>query len=267
MSEALAQVRDILKVIPVAGDQEMGSEIEASEQVSCPASFDLDEVDDKGLRVLDILCRGRDSEDASLAVMFLIQAGADAFEQPCPSEAAPLHSAAYQGNPQVLCTLLDMGVDAKSLSNGIAQKLLGSNAIHALATGFRSSRADAYAECFGALLGAGCNVDAKDRKRQTAIDIAMRTAATTGDETLTDAMLEFGVQVDGSSQLSANSVGVAISQRTGDFSLISKISGSAFENIARSVDALKSLEQISTPHPPLPSELTAQQPTRFGAGC
>lgn len=232
----LAHIKRILKVQPFTAED--GQEVE---QVASAPAFDINEANDKGLRLLDVLCRGRDQDESCFAAMHLLQAGADAAEQPGPSEAAPLHTCAYHGNWRMLGTLLDLGVDSNGLSSGGKQQLLGANALHALATGFRSARAQDYAECFGALLGAGCDVDARDRKRQTALDIAVRTAATTGDTTLTDAMFEYGVNIEGDSQLGASAVAQALSRRTGSAKIMSQLSASAFGAVARSIDALQAL--------------------------
>jgi hypothetical protein len=241
-TQTLQAIKSVLGVQAVVSDDG-----EAIEQVVTAPDFDTNETDSAGLRPMDVLCRGRDSDEACFAAVYLIQAGAEVDTQPNPSEAAPLHATAYYANWRILCTLLDMGADASITSNGAKQQLLGSTAIHALATGFRSARGQDYAECFGALLGSGCNIDAKDRKRQTAIDIAMKSSASTQDSTLVDAMLNYGVVLDGSDNRSAMAVAQAMSKRTGNHKLMAQISASAFGVVARSLDALRATEALPEP--------------------
>lgn len=248
-SEILGHIKTLLRIEAI--EQDDGSLAEAP---AGPLDFDIEEVNDVGLRPIDVLCRGQDTEAAAHAVMHLIRAGSQANDQPCPAEAAPLHASAYSGNSGILCTLLDMGVDPLATSGGAKQGLIGSTAIHALATGFRTARAEAFAECFGALLGAGCDIDARDRKKQTAIDIAMKSAASCSDRTLVDAMLNYGVILSGDedNKRSALAVAQALSRRTGDHKLIAQISASAFGAVARSMDALRAAEALPEGAAPSP---------------
>ncbi len=241
-AQSLQDIKRVLGVQAVANEDG-----ELIEQVVSIPDFDVNEPNSSGLRALDVLCRGRDSDEACFAAVYLIQAGAEMSTQPNPSESAPLHATAFHGNWRILYTLLDMGADATLTSNGTKQQLLGSTAIHALATGVRSSRGQDYAECFGALLGAGCDIDTKDRKRQTAIDIAMKSSASTQDSTLVDAMLNYGVVLDGSGNRSAMAVAQAISKRTGNHKIMAQISASAFGVVARSLDALRETQALPEP--------------------
>lgn len=241
-NDMFSSLQNIKRILKVSFLQDGGDEAEdAEERVTTPPLFDVNETNERGFRALDVLCRGRETDEACFAAMYLIQAGADAAGQPGPSEAAPLHACAFNANYRMLCTLLDLNVDAQGLSSGIKQQLLGSNAIHALATGFRGSRAQDYADCFGALLSAGCDVDARDRKRQTPLDIAMRTAASTEDTALIDAMFDYGVNIDGDSQLGATAIAQAFSKRCGNAKIMSQLSASAFGAVARSINALQAL--------------------------
>jgi hypothetical protein len=248
--ETLSRIKLVLGVGTIDGEN--GEPIEAV--VDLPADLDVNKAIENGLRPLDLLCRGRDSDEACFAVLHLLQAGAQVGAPPNASECMPLHAAAFHGNWRILCTLIDMGVveNPSVPSNGMKQGLLGSTALHALAAGFRSARGQDYAECFSALLAAGCDVNAKDRKRQAAIDIAMKSAASTGDRTLIEAMFQYGVALESQGQQSALQVAQALSLRTGNHQLMAQVSGSAFNAVMRSMDAMehiKSNTESASPRP------------------
>lgn len=247
-SEILIRIKNVLGVQGVFDENN-----EFIERVAQKPNFDVNEASDTGLRAIDILCRGLDSDESCFAALYLMQAGASIDNQPCPSEAAPLHASAFHGNFKILCTLLDLGVSAQSLSSGSKQQLMGSTAAHAIATGFRKVRAQDYAQCFGAIIGAGCDIDAIDRRRQAAIDIAMRSYASTTDSTLVDAMLEYGVNARRSSGFDAASVAQALSDRAGNPKLLAQLSSSAVHSIVRSVNAMRVAEDAARSNMPSPT--------------
>lgn len=203
--------------------------------------FNLDAVGAEGLRAIDILARGRDSQEACHAVVYLQEGGSRLDDQASMSEAPPVHAAAMGGNWRILDTLLDLGADGTRPVNAMKQQLLGSTPIHAVAHGFRAAYAEAYAQCFAALLAAGCDIDALDRKRQRAIDIAIKSSTTTGNSLLMDAMLDYGVETRGTGIATARDMIVAIARHTGNAKLMAQLGKSAIGVVQRKEDAIEAL--------------------------
>lgn len=248
--EHLASLKAILGVGPnPSPDAEPGWECVLGE-----VAVDVNELNEQGLRSLDLLATGRDSQESCYAALFLVQAGFAINEQPNASDAPPAYAAAFSGNWQILDTLIELGAEVREKVTAMRQNLLGGTAIHALASGFRAARGEDYGQCFAALLGAGADINAKDRKRQTPIDIAMRSAANTGNHSLVDAMLEYGVDVDHETyrQTSAASMASAITRRTGDAMIIAQMSKAALQNIARSREALQAIAEFESTSGPRP---------------
>lgn len=211
-AEALFAAIDVL-----SGQQEGDAEAAyASLESALEAGCDPDVRNDRGMRPIDLLARGTDSVAAGDAAFRLVQAGADAKTPASMQECAPLHAAAFYGLWRVTEALLEAGVDPNGPSNGSLQKLMKGTPLHALAAGFRSARADEYAECFKLLLRYQADVDKTDRRNQKPLDIAVQAAAGTGDRTLVDAMLEYGVQTAHDTTTSARNVGMALSRRNGN---------------------------------------------------
>ena len=248
--EHLAHLKKVLGV-----GQDPSPEAEPGwERVLGDLAVDVNALNEHGLRSLDVLSAGRDSEEACYAALFLVQAGFALNEQPNASDAPPAYVAAFNGNWQVLSTLIDLGAEVRLKVTAMRQNLLGGEAVHALASGFRAAREADYGQCFAALLGAGADINAKDRKRQTPIDIAMRSAANTGKQSLVDAMLDYGVDVthDASRQSSAASLAGALTRSSGDALLIAKMSKAAIQNIARSQKALQAISEFEGSASPKP---------------
>jgi ankyrin repeat protein len=127
-------------------------------------------------------------------------------------DGPPLHVACHLGNWSIAQGLLQAGVDPNLVGSSQRQRLMGATPAHAVAAGFRSQRKDAYANCLSVLIQAGGDLDKLDMKKRSPIDYAMESAAATGDRTLVDAMLDYGVDTltNSKSALSAHSIGISM---------------------------------------------------------
>ena len=241
--EAAVALADLKGVLNVGPDDDRSD----WERVHGPLEVDVHALNENGLRPIDLIAGGRDSEAACYATLFLAQAGSSLDEQPSPAEPSPIHAAAYHGNWQILNTLIDLGADPHQKINAMRCNLMGSTAIHAVATGFRAAREEDFGQCFASLLEAGVDINARDRRRQSPIDIAMKSAANTGSKSLVDAMLNYGVDVasGASNSNSASAMAMAITRRTGNAELIAQMSKAAMANVANMARSQRALQAVA----------------------
>lgn len=215
----------------------------------------LDELGSSNLRMVDVIARGEDSDLACYALLHLKNAGADIEGAPSLQDPPPLFSACKAGNPKIAATLLDLGVDVNVRASASSHKLYGGTPLHAIAAGFRSTRKDAYAECFALVLGAGCDVDAKDKRGQRAVDIAMDSGARSNCMELVEAMLAYGVATSGDSVINVRELMKAYSSQAGRPELLAQLTQSELVRVHRAQDALEMIQPLDEPETKQESDL------------
>lgn len=204
-----------LPATDVEGDTPAAVAAAAAFAAALAAGADPDVRGPSGLRAVDLLVRGRDNIAAAQAIDTLVAAGADVLRNPMPAEAPPLHAACYLGAWRAAVILVGVGVDPNTVANAPQQKLAGATPLIALVSGYRTAKSADYGECLAVLLEAGADIELRDRRRQSAADLALRHSAATGDRALTVAILDLGVAIHGAGAgVSASAMIDAIGRRS-----------------------------------------------------
>lgn len=176
---------------------------------------DPDAQDEQYLRAVDLLVRGRDNLASAQAIDALVGAGSQVLAKPTPDEAPPLHAAAFYGAWRALTILLDVGAPVDGVTTATRQGLAKATPLIALASGYRAVQAADYEECLNTLLEHGADCELRDRRGQSAVDIAMMKCAGTQDRSLVDAFLHLGVNTLGNGRsTSAHDLAEAIAARS-----------------------------------------------------
>lgn len=204
--------------------------------------INFDGRDEAGLRLVDALARGCDSEQAALAMQLMAESG---FEQemlaaPGASDMPPMMAACFAGNAKIVQKLLELGMPGDVKANASSHKILAGTPFHAAVIGYRKNRQDDYAQVLSCLLQYcpdGINV--ADRLRQKPIDWATKIAAATGDFSLADAMMEFGVSLNGGGALGADKVLKVIAQKSGDNKVRALMASSEARLAIREIEAMR----------------------------
>lgn len=195
--------------------------------------------DTNGLRAMDMIATGNDSVEAAAAIECMAEAGhADAMMRaPSVSGMPPMMAAAFTGNPCIVEKFLELGMPADTKANAPREKLLGGTAFHATVLGYRENRKDDFASVMRLLISYAPNgIDISDRLRQKPIDMAMKAAAITGDRTLSDAMMQFGVEMRGAGEGGADKVAKTLIERDRTDTLRSLVAGNEARAVLRSLD-------------------------------
>lgn len=167
---------------------------------------DLSVKNERGLRAIDVLARGLDSEGSAKAIeaMALTDFAPQMLKGPSSSDLPPMFEAAAKGSPMMLEAFLDLGMPGDSVATSIRLKLVAGTPFHAIVLGFQESRQDDYAQCLQKLI-TYCpqGIDISDRMRQKPVDLAFRLGAVTGSQTLANALVSYGVDMNARSKIGA----------------------------------------------------------------
>ena len=170
---------------------------------------DLNARNDQGMRAIDVLVRGEDGDEAAAAIEAMAEQGfgESMLLAPNPSEMPPLVAACYQGNALMVEMFLSYGFPADARCNAPTKRLLNGTAFHAVVLGFREVCKDDFAQTMKLLL-TYCpeGINLADRLRQRPVDYAAKAAAQTGDRTLSDAIVSYGVSMSNGTGMDANAI-------------------------------------------------------------
>lgn len=173
------------------------------------AGVDLDLRGGDGLRAVDILARGSDTLEAGAAIEAMAETdfAAHMIIAPGSGETSPMMMACYRGNAAIVEKFLELGMPADRTETCPKLKILAGTAFHAVVLGYKPVEADRYIRCMGLLL-AYCpdGINIADRLRQTPVDLAVKTASSTGDRSLADAIVAFGAELSNNNGLDARSL-------------------------------------------------------------
>lgn len=216
----------------------------------------LDARDERGLRAVDILCRGVDSDEAAKAICAMAEVegfGEQMLAGPDATEMPPMMAACFRGSPDIVKGFLTLGMPADFRVDVPMLKLLKGTAFHATVLGYRKANQHDFEQVMSLLL-TYCpeGVDVPDRMRRRPVDLAVLAAAETGDRTLADALVSFGATTKSQPGVDAESVmkAMAASGRHDTLSVV-MARGAAYAAL-REVDqvvALEALPQVRSPRP------------------
>lgn len=214
------------------------------------AGVDLDERDDGNLRAVDIIVRGADSQESAAAIEMMAEAGfaEGMMAPPSASDMPPMMMACYRGNALMVEKFLELGMPADVKTNAPAQKILKGTPFHAVVLGFREVDKHAYARCLELLLSY-CpeGIDLADRLGQRPVDLAVKAAAVTGDQTLMEAMVAYGSELSHGSEVDASHMLTAIMGKDQSGRTASLMAQGAAKGAIRKIERLS--EELRTPRP------------------
>lgn len=211
---------------------------------------DLNEQDENGLRAVDLLVRGRDTFEAAGLIEEMAERGfvEEMMVGPDASTMPPMFMAGFSGKPAILEKFMELGMPGDSRFTSPKEKILNGTVFHAIVIGFREIQKDDFAQCLRVML-AYCpsGIDLADRLKARPVDLAVKVAAVTGDQTLSNAMVSYGAIIESGNGRDAKSLLDEMMKRPNSAELKTVITHGAANNVLREIEEEESRQ--SGPRP------------------